>query len=366
MNEHKWENKIYYSQCWEDPYVLLEGLEINKEDKIISITSGGCNTLTLLLKDPKEIVALDINSAQNYLLELKISAIKYLSYENLLAFLGVDPCKNRRNLYYSLKQYLSEDAQKWWDNNTDLIDQGVIHVGKLEKYFRIFCRFILPLMHSRKTIKLLFVEKTKEQQLDFYNKKWNTWRWRFFFKMYFSKKNTSNNARNKQLFKYVTDNNITDHYLNNIKNAICNEPSKNFFLHYIFTGKYDKKNLPLYLVKENISLIKERMDRIKIISEDISIYIEKNPQKYTKYNLSNIFEALSVDETSVIFNNIVKCSNVGARLVYINHIVDREFPEHLNNIIMHNIGCEEIVNKKNMVFFYKKIHIDYIKQNEII
>ena len=171
MNEQKWKNKIYYSQCWEDPYVLLKGLEINKEDKIISITSGGCNTLTLLLKDPKEIVALDINYAQNYLLELKISAIKYLSYENLLAFFGVEPCKDRLSFYYLLRNNLTTDAKEWWDNNTNLIEQGVIHTGKLEIYFRVFSRFILPLIHSKKTVQYLFTEKTQEQQSEFYNKK---------------------------------------------------------------------------------------------------------------------------------------------------------------------------------------------------
>ncbi|MCF7834366.1 MAG: BtaA family protein [Candidatus Pacebacteria bacterium] len=361
MNEQKWKNKIYYSQCWEDPYVLLEGLEINKEDKIISITSGGCNTLTLLLKDPKEIIALDINSAQNYLLELKISAIKHLSYDNLLAFLGIESCDNRINLYSLLKNDLSKDSQEWWDNNTKLIAQGVIHVGKLERYFRVFSRFILPLIHSKKTVQFLFTQKTQEQQYEFYNKKWNTWRWRFLFSIFFSKKLTSNNGRNKQLFKYVSTNNITDHYLIKIKNSICIEPAKNFFLHYMFTGKYDKSNLPLYLRKENVPIIRERINRIQIVSEDIATYIKKNPKKYTKYNLSNIFETLSVEETHVIFKDIIEASGYNARLVYINHLVDRTFYEELNNIIVHDIKNEDLLNKQNMAFFYKKIHIDYIK-----
>lgn len=361
MNEQKWKNKIYYSQCWEDPYVLLEGLEINKEDKIISIASGGCNTLTLLLKDPKEIIALDINSAQNYLLELKISAIKYLSYEDLLSFLGIDPSENRLSLYSLLKPHLGKDAQRWWNDNLDLIDQGIIHVGKLEKYFRVFSKYILPLIHSKRIVQFLFEEKNEEKQYEFYNKKWNTWRWRFLFSIFFSKKLTSNNGRNKQLFKYVNTNNITDHYLHKIKNSICIEPSKNFFLHYMFTGKYNKNNLPLYLRKENIPIIKERINRIQIVSEDIATHIKKNPKKYTKYNLSNIFETLSVEETYAIFKDMTKASSNGTRLVYINHLIDRTFSEELKNIIVHDLKKEDILNKQNMAFFYKKIHIDYIK-----
>jgi len=361
VNEQKWINKIYYSQCWEDPHILLEGLEINKEDKIISITSGGCNTLALLLKDPKEIVSLDINSAQNYLLELKISAIKYLSYDNLLSFLGVYSSEDRLNLYSLLKPHLSKEAQGWWNNNLDLVDQGIIHVGKLEKYFRIFSKFILPFIHSKRTVQSLFKEKKEEKQYEVYNKKWNTWRWRFLFSIFFSKKLISNNGRNKQLFKYVDNNNITDHYLDKIKNSICIEPSKNFFLHYMFTGKYNKNNLPLYLRKENIPIIKERINRIQIVSEDIATHIKKNPKKYTKYNLSNIFETLSIEETHAIFKEITNTCSNDTRLVYINHLVDRTFSEKLKNIIKHDLNKEEILNKKNMAFFYKKIHIDYIK-----
>ncbi len=357
----EWKNKIYYSQCWEDPYVLLEGLDIQKEDKIISITSGGCNTLALLLKDPKEVIAIDINPAQNYLFELKILAIKYLSYEDLLAFLGVSTCNNRLELFYLIEPHLSKDAHFWCKENICIINNGIIHIGKLERYFKLFSKFILPLAHSKKTIQSLFVKKTEEEQRKFYDNIWNTWKWRFLFTIYFSKRVTSNSARNKKLFKYVNTKNISNHYLNNVANSICNNPSKNFFLHYVFTGKYNKENLPMYLIKENLSIIKERVDRIKIISNDLATFIKENHEIYNKYNLSNIFETLSVEKTSNIFIDIAKHGGNNTKLVYINHLVDRTFPEQLSNTIIHDIRNEEILNKKNMAFFYKKIHIDYIK-----
>lgn len=357
----EWKNKIYYSQCWEDPYVLLEGLNIQKEDKIISITSGGCNTLALLLKDPKEVIAIDINPAQNYLFELKVLAIKYLSYEDLLDFLGVNPCSNRSQLFHLLEPRLSKGAYFWWKENKHLIHSGIIHAGKLERYFRLFSKYILPLAHSRKTTQSLFVEKIEKEQHNFYNNIWNTWRWRFLFNIYFSKRVTSTSARNKQLFKYVNTENISNHYLNNVKNSICNNPSKNFILHYVFTGKYDKKNLPLYLRKENVPVIRERIDRIKIVSDDLATFIKGNHGIYNKYNLSNIFETLSKEKTSSIFTDIVNHSGGNTRLVYINHLVDRAFPNELSNKISHDLESEDSLNKKNTAFFYKKIHIDYIK-----
>ena len=45
--------KISYSQCWEDPDVLIEGLNISEKDTVLSIASGGDNTFAMLLKNPK-------------------------------------------------------------------------------------------------------------------------------------------------------------------------------------------------------------------------------------------------------------------------------------------------------------------------
>jgi S-adenosylmethionine-diacylglycerol 3-amino-3-carboxypropyl transferase len=356
----KWKNKIYYSQCWEDPYILLEGLDVQKEDRIISITSGGCNTLTLLLKNPKEVVSLDVNPAQNYLLELKILAIKHLSYEDLMAFLGINYCEDRIKLYALIEQHLSHSARVWWKENSNLIKKGIIHCGKLERYFRFFGKIIIPLIHSDKTVRSLFIKRTKEDQANFYNKTWNTWRWRLFFRIFFSKKITSLAGRNPKLFEYIQTDNISQYYLNKTRKVISSDPSNNFFLYYILVGNYDKDHLPFYLEKENISLIKARVDRIQIISEDIETFFKKNAVYYTKFNLSNIFETCSVELTDNIFKDIVSHSTHDARLVYINHLVKRTFPQHLIGKIAHDSKKENTLINKNMAFFYEKIHIDYI------
>jgi S-adenosylmethionine-diacylglycerol 3-amino-3-carboxypropyl transferase len=357
----KWENKIYYSQCWEDPYVLLEGLDIQKEDKIISITSGGCNTLTLLLKDPKEVIALDVNPIQNYLLELKISAIRNFSYHDLLVFFGIKESRDRLKLYNQLAPHLSSEAQEWWKTHASLIQNGIIHCGKLERYFGLFRKAILPFIHSKKTVASLFTKRTKEQQLEFYEKTWNTWRWRLLFRIFFSKKATSVAARNPKLFEYLEKDNVSEYYLNKTKDAMCSDPWNNFILYYIFTGNYDKDHMPLYLKEENILLIRERLDKIRIISEDVETFLKKTPGLYTKYNLSNIFEACSSELTADIFKAITAHSNSGSRLVYINHMIIRTFSEQLAGQIAHDREKEEILCKKNMAFFYENIHIDYIK-----
>ncbi|MBM3271367.1 MAG: DUF3419 family protein, partial [Candidatus Sericytochromatia bacterium] len=59
---------IGYANCWEDAEILQEALQVGTGDRVLSITSGGCNTLALLLHDPDRVVALDFNPNQNHLL----------------------------------------------------------------------------------------------------------------------------------------------------------------------------------------------------------------------------------------------------------------------------------------------------------
>ncbi|MFV2082520.1 MAG: DUF3419 family protein, partial [bacterium] len=59
--------KIRYAQCWEDPGVLCEALQVTEGDDVVSIASGGDNTFALLLQNPRSITAVDRNAAQIHL-----------------------------------------------------------------------------------------------------------------------------------------------------------------------------------------------------------------------------------------------------------------------------------------------------------
>src|SRR5687767_13471482 len=90
---------IRYANCWEDPQMLLNALAGTKCRKILSIASAGDNSFSLLLADPAQVVAVDVSEVQLFLVELKKAAIKSLSYDECLSFLGFSPCSDRPGLY---------------------------------------------------------------------------------------------------------------------------------------------------------------------------------------------------------------------------------------------------------------------------
>ena len=128
---------IRYSNCWEDSSALRKALKIKSGQRGISIASAGDNSLSLLLDDPSEIIAFDLNETQLFCVELKMAAFKTLSYSELLEFLGVRESNSRLTMYQSVKKHMSAEATAYFDSNLSLIKRVIIHVGKFEHYFQL-------------------------------------------------------------------------------------------------------------------------------------------------------------------------------------------------------------------------------------
>ena len=129
---------IKYSQCWEDTDVLVSALNLEDDDVVLSITSGGDNSLALSSFSSKRLISIDVNIHQNYLLELKLLSIKELEYDEVIKFFGILYSNERIKYYNSIKEKLSNGSLNFWNNNLHLIKKGIIHIGKFENYFRIF------------------------------------------------------------------------------------------------------------------------------------------------------------------------------------------------------------------------------------
>ena len=48
---------VRYAQCWEDADILVEALDVQPDDVVLSIASAGDNALALLSRGPARVVA---------------------------------------------------------------------------------------------------------------------------------------------------------------------------------------------------------------------------------------------------------------------------------------------------------------------
>src|SRR5262245_55308411 len=79
---------LIYNTCWEAPALDRVAPELSERDRLVVITSGGCNALDYLLAGCGEVNAVDVNPIQNALLELKRAAVLSLDYDSFFELFG--------------------------------------------------------------------------------------------------------------------------------------------------------------------------------------------------------------------------------------------------------------------------------------
>lgn len=111
---------LVYNACWEDPAVDRQALNIQADDRVLVITSAGCNALDYALAGPARIHAVDANPRQTALLELKVAGIRRLEFDDFFALFGNGRHPGFADLYRSrLRTELSPFAQAYWDRHGD-------------------------------------------------------------------------------------------------------------------------------------------------------------------------------------------------------------------------------------------------------
>lgn len=356
---------ILYSMCWEDPDVLIRALDVKNNDNVLSITSGGENVFSLLLKNPRKIIAIDINKEQIYLTKLKSLAIQHLSFKEFVQFIGFEKCHNRLKIFNRIKIYLDKEELNYWVNNKKNIKSGVIHCGKLEKYLFKFRKFMLPFILSKSKRNEFLRIESLEKQKDFFDRKWNNWRFRFLFNLFFSKRGMSH-GRKKDYFKYSEDRDLTSHYFERTKHGLTKIPIKsNFFMQYILTG-----TIPIpsenhaYLDPENFHKLKSKLPEIKFIHEDIYEFIKKSDNdSFSKFNLSDIFELKTQEEYEAILREIARVSKKNSKVCYWNNLVPRYEHQSVENIVP-NKTLSARLSEKDRCHFYSRFIVENIKPNE--
>jgi len=353
---------INYSQCWEDPNLLKEALSVCLDDCVLSITSGGDNTLALLLDKPHKIVSIDLNISQNYLLELKRSSAKSLTYEEYLEFLGVTESKRRITLFEKVRVHLSPSSNVWWSNNKELLNVGVINCGRFEKFTVWFAKHILPFIHSKKTILKFLSINSIEEQRNFYRVTWDSKRWRFLFGLASNRIMLKRFARQNGMFTHSEGKTLADVYLKRLEKKLRSVLVKgNYYLHYSLTGRYGK-DLPPYLQQDAYLFLKKNSESVlSINTSDLLSYLKTTPANtFSKFNLSDIFEALSVSENDVLWGEIIRTAKNDAVVAYWNNLVHRTYPAQLSDHINTNEKQVTELRAKDRVFFYGSFHVNTI------
>lgn len=346
---------LRYANCWEDADILIEALKLEEGDSILSIGSGGDNSFSLLINNPKIVVAADINTHQLKLIGLKKAAFKGLDYQEFIAFLGFKTSEKRKKLFEKVIPFLGEEDYNYWKNKQREIETGIIHQGKFENYFQTFSSRILPKIHSSKKIEELFRPKSEKEQQIFFDKKWNTWRWRLLFRIFFSRYVMGKFGRDPKFLKQVAVP-VSTYILNKAKEHLSSvHCQSNPFLKYILTNQFGDV-LPHYAREEHFAQIKSNIEKLTIF-EGFAENAFTHYQSFNKFNLSNIFEYMSTENFEKSGTHLITMSEPESRFVYWNLMVDRKLSD-LSSELQLNSQLVSEANKVDKGFFYNSLIIE--------
>ncbi|HEX2223188.1 MAG TPA: DUF3419 family protein [Thermoanaerobaculia bacterium] len=350
---------IRYANVWEDAELLIAALRPGPGKRFLSIASAGDNSFSLLASGA-EVVAVDLSPAQLALVELKALAIRRLEHRDALAFLGVRPADDRAAVYARLEPELSDRARAFWRERPDGLAAGVIHRGKFESYFRLFREKVLPLVHSRGKVEGLLEEKDAPARREFYARRWDTWRWRLLFRIFFSRFTMGRLGRDPEFFRYV-EGSVAERILSRARYALTELPvHANPYVDYILNGNFTRA-LPHYLRPEVFPAVRQNLDRLTLHEGPAEEAAERHGGGgFHGFNLSDIFEYLDPATTARVYGRLLAASRPGARFAYWNMLVPRRRPdEYADRVRSLNQESRELF-AGDLAFFYSAFVLEEV------
>ena len=326
-------DRLYFAQVREDPLLEIEALAPTGEQRLVVVGSGGCTALSLLAAGAGRVVAVDLNPTQNSLTELKAVALDELGPAGATAFLGGAPRPGARRGgdYEHLKGRLSATARQWWDGHPRSIERGVLDAGVTERFIGAVTSAIRLFIHPPGRVRQLLHCRTLEDQRRFYEREWDTRRWRLMFHVLLNRA-VFRKAYQPAFFEHVDNPSFARHFYAVAAHTLTEVPiATNYFVHHMLTGAYPQGvpgGVPPYLDPEPVGTVTPVLDRLTLVDGGYTSYLRSLPDRSVHgFAISNILEWFSAPQIDELLAEVVRAAVPGARLVFRNFVGWTEVPE---------------------------------------
>lgn len=347
-------SRLNYSFGNEDWKTEQRALQTGPNHHILCITASGDRPLHLLLDDCKKITSVDASDAQNHLLHLKSAAIKSLCYEEYIRFLGAIPCEKRKQSFKRVLQALNQSSVKFWTKYHKKIHKGVIYQGDIERLTKLIAS-VTSFVRGPK-VRRLFTMNDLEEQRSFVDKEWDTYLMRKAFDLALSKPLTKILAVDPGLYSNV-DPSIkigTYVYTRMLSSLYQGLAKKNMLISLIFRGYVGQEAFPPYLEHQGFEIIKERLDRLCIKTQNILAFLEEAaPNSFDRFSLSDIASYMDVNAFQEMIKNIYKSAKHGARFCIRQFSSNHQIPSGFENCFQREFELEKLLEKEDNCFVYR-------------
>lgn len=330
--------QVVYSGCWEDTETELAALALRPGARVLSITASGSRSLGLLEANPAEVISVDLNPSQNFLLDLKrASALGAFDWEQHATFLGLLPAaaSSRRAQYVRVREHLAPDARAYWDGRARAIGRGVTSIGRQDRIVATGAAVAWRVLPESK-LRPLFEMDDLEEQVRYFDEQIDTpvarsvarlatskWalRWIYGRDLY---QQAGFFAMGEMIFE-----NIAQH-------AHARLLRENYFLSRVLLGEYvDPRRYNSYYLRERtFEEFRERCHAVRPVTAPLEEVLASLPDSSLDgLSLSDIFDWIAPRDFDRLLHEIVRVAKDGARLCYRICLVDRQpGPEHAQHL----------------------------------
>jgi S-adenosylmethionine-diacylglycerol 3-amino-3-carboxypropyl transferase len=321
---------LVYPQIWEDPAVDLAALALTPESRVVTIASGGCNVLSYLTADPREIVAVDLNRAHVALTRLKLAGARHLpTYDAFLRFFGhADDDANVVAYERFLKCNLDPETRTYWEGRDhfgrrriSLFARGLYRHGLLGNFVGI--GHWVARLYGIDPQKMTAMQSLEDQRA------------------YFDK--VMSPLFDKRLVRWVTSQKVSLYGLGippaqydslatagvdmaavlreRLGKLACGFPmSENYFAWQAFGRAYSRADdgpLPPYLKREHFEAVRERAERVTVVRGPLTEHLEGAPAgSVDAFVLLDAQDWMSDAQLNALWCAIEHAARPGARIVF--------------------------------------------------
>lgn len=318
-----------YPQIWEDPEVDIEALKIDKNTRIMTIASGGCNVMNYLTENPESVKAIDLNPAHVALTRLKIAAIKHLpDYESFFMFFGhADEKRNIENFDKYIAPHLDNFTKTYWNGWSPLRGRRINYFTKNLYQFGLLGRFIsavhvLAKIYGQDPREILNA-KTREEQGEIFDhtlgpifkKKFVRWICSMPPALY------GLGIPPSQFDDLKGQQEMADVLHDRLRRLAVDFPIEdNYFAWQAFGRGYDrayKKAIPRYLSEANYKILKENADKVEVHHTTITGFLQSQPAASLDcYVFLDAQDWMNAEALNILWKEVVRTARPGARVIF--------------------------------------------------
>ncbi|MEL7834450.1 BtaA family protein [Fodinibius sp. Rm-B-1B1-1] len=368
------QNNLVYNTSWEDPRIDRQLLELNANSKVLMLTGAGCNALDYLLDDVQQIDAVDINPAQNALLELKKAFYTNGSYSLLWDFLGNGQTYNPKKTYTkTLRPYLPPAAQKYWDAHIHKFahqhnNSGFYFSGTAGKVAQLINWRIKQKGLSESIEKLLQSQSLNEQSYYFDEIEPQLWT---PFSKWLVRRHTSMSmlgvpATQRKMIEQKYQRGMEEFIRQSLTHVFTQLPiSDNYFWRIYLTGSYSPDCCPNYLRESNFNQLSNSINKITTHTSSLLQFLRHKSTNYSHFVLLDHQDWMAYVQPQKLaqeWRQILSHAQSGARILFRSAGSNLDFlPNFVWNQISFKTKRTQKLHQQDRVGTYESTHLAIVE-----